>query len=764
VGDKLFFVAYDDSHGEELWVSDGTADGTQLVKDIYNNIPTAITLDSTEVDENKAVGTVVGDFSSTDVDKDETHTYSLVDGEGATDNAQFEIVGGQLKTKESFDHETKASYSIRVETDDNNGGTFEKQFTIDIKDINDAPTAIALDSMEIDENADGAVIGKLTTTDVDSEDFTYSVDDERFEVVEGQLKLKAGNTLDAETESSVTVKVAATDEGSLSVEESFTLTVNNVNEAPDAITLDNSTVAENADGAVIGKLTTTDVDSQTFTYSVDDERFEVVEGQLKLKAGQMLDAETESSITVNVTASDEKSLSVQQSFTISVTDIEEPVEESEQPEEPTEESEQPEEPTEESEQPEEPTEESEQPVEEPTEESEQPEQPEEPTEESEQPEQPEVQPQPLPQLTQPPATVPTETSVETPVQQPQSSSTFDPTLSITQITAPVQPDNASDFDTSDPETPTPNANRLQGSNGADQIMALGGNDTVNSGFSDDWLNGNQGHDLIDAGGGNDTVYGGKNNDTVFGSAGNDWINGNLGADFLDGGEGMDTLYGGEDSDTLQGNTGDDWLSGNKGADFLDGGEGMDTLYGGEDSDTLQGGSDDDELFGNIGADLLEGNEGNDLLHGGQGNDILSGNEGNDTLNGDRGDDLLDGNVGNDILNGGEGDDTLDGGEGDDQLMGDLGDDILFGASGNDTLTGGEGRDRFILTPGSGSNLITDFTDGEDIIVLEDGLTFEQLTFDVSQNGTIVKFNEEILATLNGVESTLITADDFVNSL
>jgi Ca2+-binding RTX toxin-like protein len=322
------------------------------------------------------------------------------------------------------------------------------------------------------------------------------------------------------------------------------------------------------------------------------------------------------------------------------------------------------------------------------------------------------------------------------------SNSFDVSNSIPEIISPVQPTMA-EMTTSVTEA-TVESDLIMG-NGVDPMYLLDGDDTLMADSQDNWVNGNTGNDMMDVGAGNDTVYGGQDNDTVFGAAGNDWINGNKGADFLDGGEGIDTLYGGEDSDTLQGQAGNDWLSGNKGADFLDGGAGADILFGGQDEDTLQGGSNNDELFGNIGADLMEGNEGNDLLHGGQDNDTLSGNNGDDTIHGDRG---------NDILNGGEGDD---------QLIGGSGNDILFGAAGADTLTGGAGQDQFILTVAS-SNIITDFTDGEDVIVLEEDLTFEQLTIENSQNATLVKLNNEILATLNGVESSLITADDFNSTL
>jgi len=115
--------------------------------------------------------------------------------------------------------------------------------------------------------------------------------------------------------------------------------------------------------------------------------------------------------------------------------------------------------------------------------------------------------------------------------------------------------------------------------------------------------------------------------------------------------------------------------------------------------------------------------------------------------------LMFGNGGSDKLCGFEGNDTLNGGKGDDYLIGGL---------GNDILSGGIGRDRFVLTAGFGPNLITDFTKGEDLLVLDRGLTFAQLSITQNANAAFISIgqNGQLLAALNGVPASAIDLNDF----
>ena len=108
-------------------------------------------------------------------------------------------------------------------------------------------------------------------------------------------------------------------------------------------------------------------------------------------------------------------------------------------------------------------------------------------------------------------------------------------------------------------------------------------------------------------------------------------------------------------------------------------------------------------------------------------------------------------------------DKLCGSESNDTLYGPKGYDYLIGGLGNDILSGGIGRDRFVLTAGSGHDLITDLTKAEDLLLLASGLTFAPpLSITQNPNAAFIRINHngQQLAALKGVPASAITLNDF----
>lgn len=115
-----------------------------ITGDVYttNFVPTDISISTSEIQENNAVGDEVATFSTTDADLGDSHTYTLVSGTGDTDNASFTITNDKLLAAETFDFEAEDSYSIRVKTEDGFGGSFEKQLIISITNEGEANITI----------------------------------------------------------------------------------------------------------------------------------------------------------------------------------------------------------------------------------------------------------------------------------------------------------------------------------------------------------------------------------------------------------------------------------------------------------------------------------------------------------------------------------------------------------------------------------------------------------------------------------------------
>ena len=278
----------------------------------------------------------------------------------------------------------------------------------------------------------------------------------------------------------------------------------------------------------------------------------------------------------------------------------------------------------------------------------------------------------------------------------------------------------------------------------------GGVDIVNSSVS--WALGFGFENLNLTGGGNINGTGNGNNNV---------LNGTIGANTLIAGVGFDTLFGDKGNDILDGGAGVDSMNGGEGNDtyFIDmvgdlAFETTNDILGGVDtvnssiSHTLNfalenlnltgigningtGNSNNNVINGTTGANTLIGGVGNDTLFGGNGNDVLDGGTGADAMNGGNNNDIyfVD-DIGdavfettNDVLGGvdtvnstvshtlnftlenlnltgvasingtGNGNNNvINGTTGANTLMGDAGNDILFGDDGNDVLDGGTGLD------------------------------------------------------------------------
>lgn len=100
-----------------------------------NRSPTDLLLSNTSVVEGQPPNSTVGQFSTEDPDAGGSFSYTLIPGEGSGDNASFNINGDLLRTSVTFDFESKAGYSIRLRSTDQNGLWIEKPFVISVLDV-----------------------------------------------------------------------------------------------------------------------------------------------------------------------------------------------------------------------------------------------------------------------------------------------------------------------------------------------------------------------------------------------------------------------------------------------------------------------------------------------------------------------------------------------------------------------------------------------------------------------------------------------------
>ena len=108
---------------------------------VNNNMQTGTSTSTVSVDEEVAVGTVVGSLIATDADST-THTFTLVSGNGDAHNGLFSISGTNLLVNGFIDYEQTPSLSIRIQATDGQS-TYSKALTVEVNDINEPPVILS---------------------------------------------------------------------------------------------------------------------------------------------------------------------------------------------------------------------------------------------------------------------------------------------------------------------------------------------------------------------------------------------------------------------------------------------------------------------------------------------------------------------------------------------------------------------------------------------------------------------------------------------
>lgn len=233
-----------------------------------NDAPTNVTLDGSasvslaENSENVQIDTLLTD----DEDQGQSFSYMLLSNPGGN----FEIRGEKLfaSRNATLDFESSPSYHIKVRSTDN--GTppkyIEVTLVINLQDVNEKPTDIQLSNHSVQENRPpGTVIGRLSVSDPDrKQSHVCSVTDSangKVGITNNKLTV-GGASVDYEEARSFNVTVLCRDPGGLTVETSFVILIQDINEAPTNIALSSDKVQENRkSGTIVAQLNVTDPDN-----------------------------------------------------------------------------------------------------------------------------------------------------------------------------------------------------------------------------------------------------------------------------------------------------------------------------------------------------------------------------------------------------------------------------------------------------------------------------------------------------------------------
>ena len=315
-GSDSFTILIDDGNG-------GTAEQVVTVEvTAVNDAPTAPATGSVTTAEDAAsAATSIG---ASDVEGD-TLTYSLA-AAAAHGSVSFDQANGTFTYTPDSNYNGSDSFTILI--DDGNGGTAEQVVSVTVTPVNDAPTAPATNSVSTAEDTASAATA-IGASDIDGDALTYS-EKAGAGAANGTVTLDQANgtftyTPDPDFNGSDSFTILIDDGNGGTAEQSVSVSVSAVNDAPTGVAGDLAAPEDAVNGSSAGTLVAQDPDSSSFTYELLDNaggRFAMdSNGNVTVADGLLLDYEQAASHTIRVRVTDDMGASSEFDTTVSVTDV-----------------------------------------------------------------------------------------------------------------------------------------------------------------------------------------------------------------------------------------------------------------------------------------------------------------------------------------------------------------------------------------------------------------------------------------------------------
>ncbi len=270
---------------------------------VGNNSPQLSGSLSLSVDEDKLLSLDRSVFQNAASDSDDDPLWFFIVGKPSSGTLAWSVeAGGTYHPNENY----YGSDAMMVRAFDGKSWSSEMTLDIAVNSVDDLPTAIEFAGGSIPENARGFVIGPITIIDIDGGPNSIEMTPEDlYEIKQGNLKLIDGKSLNFEESplSELTIRVIVGDNATAALSLTTSLPVLDRDDPPTTLEFQGVVkVEEFIAGFEFGTIRVVDEDGGQYDFRVSDNRFEVVDGKLALKAGVSLVFADTPAVSLTVTA------------------------------------------------------------------------------------------------------------------------------------------------------------------------------------------------------------------------------------------------------------------------------------------------------------------------------------------------------------------------------------------------------------------------------------------------------------------------------